>query len=66
MALVDYNKCRPEYCEDGICPAAKACPRKLLKQEKPYQPPMGDPAVCRACGDCMRACPNKAIKIVTQ
>ncbi len=32
LALLAYNKCRPETCEDGICAAAQACPSKLLKQ----------------------------------
>ncbi|HEX9896415.1 MAG TPA: hypothetical protein VGA85_01970 [Dehalococcoidales bacterium] len=35
MALVDFNKCHPELCDKGICAAAEACPRKLMKQEKP-------------------------------
>jgi translation initiation factor RLI1 len=61
MALVDYNRCQPEKCENGICAAAKACPLKLLQQEVPYDIPMADPFSCRACGDCTRACPAKAI-----
>jgi NAD-dependent dihydropyrimidine dehydrogenase PreA subunit len=65
MALVDFNKCHPESCDKGICAAAKACPRKLMKQEKPNQPPMTDPSACQACADCVRACLKKAIKIVT-
>jgi len=65
MALVDFNKCRPELCEHGKCKAARACPRKLLKQEKPFEPPMADPSICRACGDCVRACAQKAVKIIT-
>ena len=65
MALVDFGKCHPERCNDGICAAAEACPRKLLRQEQPGEIPMTDPALCRACGDCVRACPMKAIGIVT-
>jgi len=65
MALVDFNKCRPENCAEGKCIAAAACPRKLLKQEKSFEPPMANPSICRACGDCVRACPQKAVKIVT-
>jgi len=65
MALVQYNRCDPEKCDGGICAAALACPHKLLKQEAPYQIPMPDPSICRACGDCVRACPLKAIQIVT-
>jgi translation initiation factor RLI1 len=65
MALVDFSKCRPQSCPDGICVAAQACERKLLRQEAPYQPPMPDPSVCKACGDCVQACPLKAIVIST-
>lgn len=64
MAMVDFNKCHPEECEEGICLAARACERKLLKQEKAYEAPMPDPSICRACGDCVRACPLGAIEIV--
>ena len=63
MALVDYNKCRPEECNDGLCTAAQACTLKLLQQEAPYSMPIADPLSCRACGDCTRACPLKAIQL---
>lgn len=65
MAMIDFNKCRPELCEDGICKAALACERKLLTQEAPYEIPMTDPFLCRGCADCVRACPEKAILIST-
>jgi len=64
MALVDYKKCHPEKCDSGICVAALACSHKLLKQiDGPYEVPMTDPSLCRGCGDCVRACPMKAIQI---
>jgi len=63
MALLHYDKCHPESCDSGICAAALACPHKLLKQEKAYQIPMPDPSLCQGCGDCVRACPGKAIEI---
>jgi translation initiation factor RLI1 len=65
MALLDYNACHPDACPDGLCPAAAACPSKLLKQEKPFEAPMPEPFACRACGECVRACPHKAVSIVT-
>jgi translation initiation factor RLI1 len=65
LALVNYRKCDPERCEGGICAAALACSRKLLRQEAPYEVPMTDPFTCRGCGDCVLACPLNAIEVVT-
>ena len=65
MALVDFAKCHPEQCNAGICAAAEACPRKLLKQEHPGEIPMTNPALCQGCGDRARACPMKAIRMAT-
>lgn len=64
MALVNYDKCHPESCDCGICAAALACSRKLLTQEAPYETPMTDPSPCKGCGDCVLACPAKAIELV--
>lgn len=66
IALVDFGKCRPQDCAGGICAAAAACPRKLIKQEAPHDVPMTDPFACRGCADCVRACPARAILITTQ
>jgi translation initiation factor RLI1 len=63
MALIDYKKCHPEKCDNGICSAALACSHKLLKQEALNEIPMTDPFLCQGCGDCVRACPLKAIEI---
>ena len=65
VALIDFQKCAPGNCENGICAAALACPSRLLKQEEAYSVPMTEPFACRACGDCTRACPLKAIQIVS-
>jgi translation initiation factor RLI1 len=64
MALVDYKKCHPEKQQNGICAAALACTHGLLRQEAPFDIPMTDPFLCAGCGDCVRACPFKAINIV--
>jgi translation initiation factor RLI1 len=64
MALVDYNRCHPEQCQNGVCLAAQACTRKMLRQEVPFEAPMPDPFMCKGCSDCARACPLKAITIV--
>ena len=66
IALIEFEKCHPEKCGDGICAAAAACPRKLMKQEAPYEIPLPSPSICKGCGDCARACPLKAIKILRQ
>jgi translation initiation factor RLI1 len=65
LALIDFPKCRPADCKDGICVAAEACPRNLLKQENAAEIPVPDPALCRGCADCVRACPMKAVKLVS-
>lgn len=65
MALLDFSACNPDTCSEGKCAAAAACPSKLLKQEKAYETPIPEPFACRACGECVRACPNKAVSIVT-
>ena len=64
MVIVDYNKCRPEYCDNGICAAALACPHKLLKQEAPYEIPMPSPSICKDCAKCVLACPFRAIELM--
>lgn len=64
LALVDYNRCDPKRCAGGVCAAVQACPRRLLTQEAPYEAPMTDAMPCRACGDCARSCPVKAITVV--
>jgi translation initiation factor RLI1 len=65
IALIQFDKCMPEKCEGGVCIAAKACTHKLIIQEAPGEIPMMNPSLCRGCGDCVRTCPLKAIKIAT-
>jgi translation initiation factor RLI1 len=63
MALVDYNKCRPDLCDGGVCTASLECPLHVLRQEAPYKIPMTDPFACKGCGQCTLACPAHAIII---
>ncbi|MBI4333402.1 MAG: 4Fe-4S ferredoxin [Chloroflexi bacterium] len=62
-AAVDAQKCDPASCDSGACAAIPECPRKIIKQEAPYEVPYiaGDPSVCRGCFKCLKACPRQAI-----
>ncbi len=65
-AIIDYDKCVPDKCapNDGICVAVRACSKKIMEQEEPYEPPMIFHAdICQGCGDCSQACPLSAIRI---
>ena len=64
MALVVFDKCQPEKCQNGNCLALAACPHKLIKQEAPYHKPLFHPSTCQGCGDCARACPLKAVQVM--
>ncbi|MFA4836017.1 MAG: hypothetical protein WC749_08125 [Dehalococcoidia bacterium] len=60
-AYVDYEKCNPELCPDGICAAAKECKLKVLRQDAPHEAPYTTSAPCKGCFTCLTACPAKAI-----
>jgi Fe-S-cluster-containing hydrogenase component 2 len=62
--MVDYRRCQPEKCDEGICLAVLACPNKILKQEGPYEIPDPNLAMCVGCGMCAQACPLKAIRVM--
>lgn len=64
FARIDYEKCHPEKCDSGVCAAVLACSLKLIKQEASYETPMIDASACLLCGDCVRACPLRAISMV--
>ena len=64
VALVHFDKCQPGKCKEGKCAAMLACPHKLIKQEAPGDIPMFHPSSCQGCGECVRACPMKAIEVV--
>lgn len=64
MAVVDYRQCHPEECEQGICLAVIACPKKILRQEEPFEMPDPFASICLGCGKCVQACPMKAIQLV--
>ena len=32
IVVINYNKCDPKKCKDGICKAVNSCPKKIIKQ----------------------------------
>ena len=65
-ALLDYRLCHPSECDGGgICRLVEICASRLIKQEESGLPPMTEPYSCRACGECVQACPLDSIKIVS-
>jgi ATP-binding cassette subfamily E protein 1 len=62
--LVDYSRCDPTRCEQGICAAAQLCRKKVLKQGSPGEMPDLYPAMCLGCTDCLAACPQGAIRLM--
>ena len=63
LLVLDYKKCRPEECNNGICQAVQACPLDILFQEQPYEKPMMYTPICKGCLDCVRACPHDALEL---
>lgn len=65
IAAVDYEKCRPEECDKGVCVAAAECEHGNMVQEAPYETPEINPAKwCHSCAKCARACPLGAIRMM--
>ena len=64
MAVIDYSKCNPKECEGGICKVVQECPKKLLRQEEPYEMPDIFPNMCVGCAQCITVCPLGAVKMV--
>jgi Fe-S-cluster-containing hydrogenase component 2 len=61
---LDYSRCDPSQCEEGICAAAQVCERKVLRQEEPGEMPDLYPSLCLGCTDCVSACPQGAIRMM--
>jgi translation initiation factor RLI1 len=67
-AVVDLNLCDPHKCnpENGKCIPAGACTHGIMEQEEPFEPPiLLSETLCVGDGDCVKACPLKAVKIST-
>jgi NAD-dependent dihydropyrimidine dehydrogenase PreA subunit len=64
IPTIDFKKCHPDECENGICVAGDACPHRVFIQEIPYGFPMHIASMCVGCGLCMTACPLRAIRMI--
>jgi ATP-binding cassette subfamily E protein 1 len=62
--VLDYQRCEPGSCQDGICAAARVCKKKVLRQEKAGEMPDFYPNMCLGCSDCLSACPRGAIQMM--
>lgn len=62
-ATIIWDRCKPQEHEGGRCLAVDACPRKVLRQEAPGEPPI-PLGMCQGCGTCVTACPFEAIKLM--
>jgi len=62
IAIINYNKCDPKECKDGICKAVSACSKKIIKQEGPYEAPFINASLCSGCYECIPSCPKDAIE----
>ena len=62
---IDYTRCHPEKCDEGLCVALLECEYGSLVQEDPYEVPEINPAKwCHSCAKCAKACPLKAIRML--
>ncbi len=61
---IDYERCDPKRCDQGICAAVLACPVKLIKQLEPRDCPYPITGFCQECGKCLEACLMKAINML--
>jgi translation initiation factor RLI1 len=62
-ALINYDKCKPELCKNGVCHAIAVCDRGVLTQEEPYEKP-DPPLMCVGCGSCVQVCPMEAVILI--
>ena len=51
IAMVDFNKCKPEECSgDGTCIVLDVCPKDgVIVQLDKNDPPVINPDMCQGC-----------------
>ncbi len=62
IVRINYSKCNPELCGAGLCPAAKECDSRALRQVEPPDKPLVDTSICHGCFKCSKSCPRQAIE----
>lgn len=60
--ILNYQKCDPRQCEDGICQAVVVCKRKVLIQLEPFEAPQLRSELCLGCALCTTVCKPRAIQ----
>jgi translation initiation factor RLI1 len=63
-SVVDYDRCQPLQCDNGICNVVGACPHGFLFQEKAFELPEPRPGACVGCGICTQACLHDAVRMI--
>ena len=61
---IDYKRCDPKRCDQGVCVAFLDCPTKLIRQIELYDYPYPVAGFCQECGKCSEACLLRAISML--
>ncbi len=64
MVVLNYQKCDPQFCQDGVCQAALLCKRKVLSQIAPHETPELNSEMCLGCAVCTTACAGQALEVL--
>ncbi|MEW6231217.1 MAG: 4Fe-4S binding protein [Chloroflexota bacterium] len=61
QATIDWRKCDPNKCVNGMCFVKGNCPVKAIIQLDAEDQPVVDTSRCRGCSACVARCPLRAI-----
>ncbi|MCX8061872.1 MAG: hypothetical protein N3D16_04770 [Anaerolineales bacterium] len=64
IVSLNYQLCDPNQCDQGVCRAVALCRRKVLHQEKPFEPPQLNSELCLGCAVCTTACSVHALMVL--
>lgn len=60
--ILNYQKCEPQQCENGVCQAVAVCKRQVLIQLQPFEVPQLRSELCLGCAVCTTVCTLKALE----